>query len=448
MLSLVAATFLSAAPGAAQAEKLARARQWEELYLAFAAASPDGAAPKERARIAKALAQGCSALQGDDPVMAYSLGEKSVAFDASAEGLYCTGLTAKRTDQRSAAEDAFRAGLTRFAKDGRFGLELGRLYLEDGQPGEAAAALAKVPPKSPQGPEAKALLARVAAQTGPRAGEVGPRSPDPPPELAEPTRGRRPRIEVGDSLSYESAEDEEGRRVRQNQYFRFRYFSAKRDFGQRAEYEGSVQRALEEARATVKQLLGVARSRPVDVILYSREEFRLHHGPQAAQAIAGFYSADAIRMNDSAEMNERNQATLVHEYVHAVVDELTGFNHAALPTWMHEGIAEYIEWRSLGDDGPPQRAKLTLQQLALQDQLPRLASMAQGPLIGMTNPGLAYTVAAMGVKMMLARRGVGELVELVRDCGRGTPFERALQTRFGVDLARLDEEINASLRSR
>lgn len=450
MLGALAATWLAAAPTAAQAAAFAQKKQWEELYLAFAAASADGVPAGDRAKIGKALVAGCLALQGDDPVMAYSLGEKSVAFAATAEGLHCTGLTARRSDQRQAAEDTFRAGLAQFPKDGRFALELGRLLLEDGQPGEAAEALGRVPPKSPQAAEAKALLARVARESSTRAEGRAPQviavaGGD---DDEAPGRPLRREPSAGGSLAYETAEDGDGRRVRQNQYFRFRYFNAKRDFGQRAEYEGSVQAALEDARATVRRLLGVARERPVDVILYSREEFRLHHGAQAAQAVAGFYSQDAIRMNDSAEMNDKNQATLVHEYVHAVMDELVGFDGEALPTWMHEGVAEYIEWRSLGGDGPPRQAAVYLQQLALQDQLPKLASLSQGPLIAQRNPGLAYATAAVGVKVLLERRGMGDLVELLRECGTGTPFPTALERRFGLTLPKLDEEITASLKQR
>ena len=51
---------------------------------------------------------------------------------------------------------------------------------------------------------------------------------------------------------------------------------------------------------------------PTDVILYSKSEFIMHHGAQAARSVAGFYSDNAIRMNDSAEINPHNQTVLVH----------------------------------------------------------------------------------------------------------------------------------------
>jgi hypothetical protein len=229
--------------------------------------------------------------------------------------------------------------------------------------------------------------------------------------------------------------------VRANQYFRFRYFSAKRDFGQRADYEGSVQAALDEARRASDRLLGVARSTPTDVILYSRSEFELHHGAQAARAIAGFYSASAIRMNDSAEINQQNQAVLVHEYVHAVMDELTGFRDGSVPVWLNEGLAEYTKWLYEGHETPPLGQARAIKQLALNDQVPPLSNMSRGPLIGMSNPALAYALSAMAVKVLVNKRGVGEVVSLIRDCGRGMDFGTALSQHFGQSGEDFDREV-------
>jgi hypothetical protein len=447
MLSALLTLALTASPSAAQATALAKGKQWEELYLGFAAASADATPKGDRPKIAQALLAGCLALQIDDAVMAYSLGEKSVAFTQTADALFCTGLTAKRSEQRGAAEEALKKGTSAYAKDARFALELGRLYLEDGQPGEAASMLGRVPAKAKESTEAKRMIAQISRDSGAPVGNPKGRvEEDSPPSERERERGAPTQVARSTSRSYESSVDADGRRVRQNQYFRFYYFNSKRDFGQRADYEGRVQGALEDARMAVERLLGVAREKPIDVILYSREEFRLHHGPQAAAAIAGFYAEDAIRMNDSAEINQQNSAVLVHEYVHAVMDELGHFNQRSLPVWVHEGLAEYIEWRSEGQDGPPKHYATALQQLALQDQLPKLAEMSQGPLVATRNPGLSYAVSAVAMRLLVERRGMGEVVELIRECGKGLPFEQALERRFGTTIAHLDEELTSSLK--
>jgi hypothetical protein len=241
--------------------------------------------------------------------------------------------------------------------------------------------------------------------------------------------------------------DDEGRRTRGNSHFRFRYFNGKRDFGQRADYEGTVQGALEEARSSVKRMLGEAREQPLDVILYSREEFILHHGPAAAQAIAGFYSQNAIRMNDSAEISPQVQATLVHEYTHAVVDELASFNTFGLPVWVNEGLAEYLEWRYEGHDSAPVGVASALRMLAESNRVPSLSQLSRGPLIGQGNPQLLYALSATAVKLMVSRGGLSRVVELIRSVGRGTPFERAFKSVMGEDLATFEDELKGELKA-
>lgn len=446
MLSGLLALSLAAAPSAAQATALAKAKSWEELYLGFAAVSADSVSKADRPKIAGALLKGCLALEGDDAVMAYSLGEKSVELTPTADALICTALSAKRTDQRGAAEDALRKGLSAFAKDGRFGLELGRLYIEDGQPGEAAAVLARVPPKSKENVEAKRLLAGVSSESSMPVARGGARVA----VIDAPPTGRRQLAELprSTSNSYESIVDESGHRIRQNQYFRFRYFNQARDFGQRADYEGRVQDALEESRVNVKRIFGEQREKPCDVILYSKAEFRLHHGERMAQAVAGFYSMDAIRMNDSAEISPRNRAVLVHEYVHAVMDELFGFNSGAAPVWIHEGTAEFVEWRYLGSDDPPRQELAVLRQMAHNQELPSLRQLEGGPLVGMRNPSVMYALSAMAVKALIARRGMSAYIEFLKDCGRGTPWTQGIEQHFGTTVERLDEELQDELKTK
>lgn len=451
MLSGLLALSLAAAPTAAQATALAKAKSWEELYLAFAAISADSVSKADRPKIASALLKGCLALEGDDAVMAYSLGEKSVELAATADALICTALSAKRTDQRGAAEDVLRKGLSTFTKDGRFGLELGRLYIEDGQPGEAAAVLARVPPKSKESTEAKRLLAGVSRESSLPIEGATPRGNGPSVAVVDaPPTGRRQPSELprSTSNSYESIVDESGHRIRQNQYFRFRYFNQARDFGQRADYEGRVQDALEESRINVKRIFGVQREKPCDVILYSKAEFKLHHGERMAQAVAGFYSMDAIRMNDSAEISPRNRAVLVHEYVHAVMDELFNFNSGAAPVWIHEGTAEFIEWRYLGSDDPPRQELAVLRQMAHNQELPSLRQLENGPLVGMRNPSVMYALSAMAVKALIARRGMSAYIDFLKDCGRGTPWTQGIEQHFGTTVERLDEELQDELKTK
>ncbi len=465
MLTASLLLVLSGAPTAASADAFAKAAQWEELYLAFAAVQPKGYAAKDQKRIATALLKGCEALLPADAVMAFSLGEKSVAFESQPQAVVCTAQAAIKTDQRSAADDVLRVGLKRHPKDGAIAVELARLMIEEKDGPGAVRVLSTVPKTSKVFGDAQTLMvsaqalveeaATARAQLSDRTRKafatptgssavvvVETREEGGGDDDERPSNPRRPAPpKLGESRSYESSVDEEGRRTRQNAYFRFRYFNAQRDFGQRAEYEGRVQAALEESRLAARNVMGVARESAVDVILYSKAEFTMHHGPWAAAAIAGFYSGSAIRMNDSAEINPQNMATLVHEYVHAVVDELCQFDTRGLPKWANEGLAEYVEWEFVGRSRPEGRYHAYLKQLAAQKRLPSLSSMRDDPLIASSDPGMLYSYAAMAMRTYVQRYGMADLVSLLRDVGKGVPFEKAFGMHTSSDLARFEDSV-------
>lgn len=466
---LALALILAAAPPASKAEAMASAKQWEELYLAFAAAQTKDYGAPDKKKVAAALAKGCGALEADDAVMAYSLGEKAIEFEPTADGLACVGRTGMKTEQKSAAEAALQKGAKAFPKDGRFPLELGKLAMSEHDYESAVAAFSSIPKKAPEAKEAEGLLKRAqllaAEKKGAKSGLVamekdlrkrqdsaaggsGSGSDDPPEALGMPMRPGEAPKRTTDSSSYESSVDGEGRRLRANAYFRFRYFNGQRDFGQRADYEGTVQGALEKSRQESKRILGVARESPTDVILYSKQEFTMHHGAQAAQSIAGFYSESAIRMNDSAEINKQNQATLVHEYIHAVVDEVSGFHDERLPTWINEGLAEWVEWRHLGDEEGPAYVKKALQQHANSKSLPSLQEMSKGMLAAQDNPGLRYALSARTVGLLMKNGGPDNFLGMIRDIGGGQNFNAVLKKRYDKDLAKLQEDIESELKSR
>jgi len=456
MSPLLLTLLLAAAPSPQQAQKLAQGKAWEDLYLAYSAADPKGYSEADRKAIAGPLLKGCEALVANDAVMAYSLGERSVAFEESAGGLRCLARAALASDQRGTAEEALRKGLANYPKEGAFGLELGKLLVGDKDGTGAIAALEKVPPRSPQAAEAKKLLQKArslsAEESQARAeaeklerrlnGGEAPSGGKTKPAVAQDEGDTRPA-----SLTYESGVGEDGMRTRSNRRFVMKYFNNNRDFGQRAEYEGRVVAALEEAYEHTRGILGEAREGPVDVILYTREEFRTHQGASLARSAAGLYSEGAIRINGGAELTEQTKATLVHEYVHAAVDELCGGGHR-VPTWLNEGLAEYIEWRYLGGDGPPLVVGNALRGAARSGRLPSLSGLSQGMLIQTADPGLAYATSAVAVRELMRRGGAPRLLTLLREVGAGTPFEQALQSNYGMDVAKLDEELKAALSQR
>ncbi|OJH40194.1 peptidase MA family metallohydrolase [Cystobacter ferrugineus] len=447
MRALFLSALLSAAPPTpTQAQKLAAQGNWDELYLAWAAVKPKTHSPAERRTIATALLQGCEALAGSDAVMAYALGERAVNFLETVRGLRCVTRTALATDQRGAAEEALRQGLESFPKQGYFGLELGRLLLEDKDPEGALAALRRVPSRAPEAPQARALMQKALALANE---ENAARAQLLAIERRFSGEAEAPRSSPASpsGLAFGSSVGADGMRTRANSRFIVKYFNNARDFGQRAEYEGRIVAALDEARNHTHQVLGEARETPVDVVLYTREEFRTHQGAALARAVAGLYSAGAIRINDAAELTPQTKATLVHEYVHAVVDDLVGAGNP-VPVWLNEGLAEYVEWRYLGSDKPPYSLVNRLRGAAQAGQLPSLSRMAGESLIQQGDPALAYGTSGMAVRELLSQGGPGRLLGLIRQVGQGATFEEALQHQYGRSVTQLDEAVKAALSRR
>ena len=188
----------------------------------------------------------------------------------------------------------------------------------------------------------------------------------------------------------------------------------------------------------------------MDVILYTREEYRTHQGSALARMAAGLYSDGAIRINDAAELTQQTKATLVHEYVHAVVDDLVraaeGGQH--VPIWLNEGLAEYVEWRYLGSDKPPHALATRMRGAAQSGQLPRLSDMAGGALIQQRDPALAYGTSAVAVRELLNEGGPARLLELIREVGQGASLEEALRQRYGRGVAELEASVQAALSRR
>jgi tetratricopeptide (TPR) repeat protein len=452
----------SAPTPVSRARELAKEKAWEELYLAYSAGDPGRYPQAERSELSKLLAQGAAALERTDKVMAFSLAERAAVFEETPEGLLLLVRTARATLQRGAAEAALRQGVEKFPQHVGLQLELGRALLEDKDHAEAARVLERIAPRAKEHAEAKKLLSRARAELAreqealkqAQAVERRIHGGDGPGERAGgDTRtavgrdGAAPEVKVS-GLSYESGVGPGGMRTRGNRRFVFRYFNNQRDFGQRADYEGRVAEALEEAYLFTKRIIGETRESPVDVVLYTREEFMTHHGAGMARAVAGFYRDNAILMNDAGEMTREIRATLVHEYVHAAVDELAGGNARRVPLWVNEGIAEYVEWRYLGSDSSPPGVATALRGAAVRGDLPSLAEMTERALIHQRDPRVAYGTSATAVRLLIKKGGMPKFVSLLKEVGRGRAFEEALQDRYGRTLARLNEEVADELKSR
>ncbi|MCP3101157.1 hypothetical protein LZ198_19970 [Myxococcus sp. K15C18031901] len=480
VLALVLAA--SAPTPAQKAKELSSKKAWDELYLAFSSGDANTVPKEQRAAVSGALATGCEALLAEDMVMASALGERAVVFEETAPALHCVATAARRTDQRAAAEAALRKGLQRFPKDGSFPLELGKLLLEEQDSVGAVAALEQVPPRSKEGAEAKKLLqqarqskqqesdarseaARIERQLGgatrlpteapppvPLSGSTPRYEQEPVTELTVGNRNAGGKMVKAPTVGFESSVDSAGKRVRANRRFVIKYNNNSRDFRQRANYEGRVVEVLEEAYYFARDTLGQARENPVEVVLYSADEFRDELGAGAAAMAAGLYSANAIRINNAVELTKEAKATLVHEYIHAVVDDFCGGGNRdndTIPLWLNEGLAEYLEWKYLKQEGPTRNLWAHMRQAQVEQDVPSLHFLVNNAPITSSNPMVGYGVSALAVRELVRREGYRRILRLIEDLcenrgtgmNRGKYFEKALRTHYGLTMDELDKEL-------
>ena len=446
MSALLAALLLAAPANVATAKALAAKQRWDQLYLAFAAGKPDSFPAKDRAAISSALTHGCEAVLASDAVMAYSLGDRAAAFDPSPPALLCLAHGARKTEQRGAAEKALRLGLVRYPKDGAIALLLGKQLLEDQDGAHAAEILAKVPAHAKEHAEAARLLAKARAlarsdrQAYQQAKAIERRIAH-----AKPVDGTASNDDAPPDIGWVSSVGKDGMQTRASKRFVLKYFNDQRDFRQRAEYEGHLIDAMETAADFEEQVLGQARRSPVSVVLYTRDEFATHLGARTAQAAAGLYFEDAMRINDAAQLTDDTRATLVHEYTHAVVDEVCDHRMARLPTWLNEGIAEYVEWRFQGREDPVFPIRVELRSEVEGHRLPKLAQLRHGQLLGSDSPAVRYAQSAVAVRLLLEQGGPAKLLGMIAQVCRGTGFDAALQATYGHGEGALDEDLADTL---
>jgi len=97
---------------------------------------------------------------------------------------------------------------------------------------------------------------------------------------------------------------------------------------------------LEDASDSVNALLGLAPSDRILVLLMSPDEYQL----SAPNWSNGLYDGRIrIPIEDYTRQSESLRATFRHEYTHAALHRIG----PAVPTWLHEGLAQYVEGRSV-----------------------------------------------------------------------------------------------------
>jgi tetratricopeptide (TPR) repeat protein len=212
----------------------------------------------------------------------------------------------------------------------------------------------------------------------------------------------------------------------------------------RIRYEGGVNAPLGEAVLRIVdsayqeyvERLGFAPGLPVTVVLQTQAEFG---GGEVPGWAAGINDGDIrIPVQGLDAATPGLVRVLRHELTHSFVAARTGDN---CPTWLHEGLAQWLE------GGSPERGDVGLAAAAQAGHLMPLVSL-EGPFrkLSEAEATLAYAESLSAVAHILRQhgeQGVGRLIAALAD---QRPAHRALSEALGQSYSQLQRSWETHLR--
>jgi hypothetical protein len=190
---------------------------------------------------------------------------------------------------------------------------------------------------------------------------------------------------------------------------------------------------LLEARRTVGSDFQHWPKHRLIVLLYGADQFRTMRAG-TPDWLAGQYDGK-VRVPLPGQSLDRTavKRTLVHEYTHAVLHDLT---KGQLPVWFNEGLAEYEAWKGK----PP--AWSALKPALKDDRLIPWAQLSSNFSMSLSAEAvaLAYEQSHSIVRYLVERYGFWRIRRLLKALVEGVPFEDALAKEFRQKPARLEAE--------
>jgi tetratricopeptide (TPR) repeat protein len=190
----------------------------------------------------------------------------------------------------------------------------------------------------------------------------------------------------------------------------------------------AVLRVLDQAWAEYQKRFGFAPGQAVTVVLQTETSFR---DTTRAPGWAAAWNDGTIRVPVAGLKAPTAGLVRVlrHELAHSFVAARAG---RTCPTWLHEGIAQWLEGRDA------QREDAELVELAARRPLPRLESL-ESPFVGLSEAEAttAYAESLSVVAYILKLRGEAGLRRLLEALGEGRPAAEALPVALALSYGEL-----------
>jgi hypothetical protein len=150
-------------------------------------------------------------------------------------------------------------------------------------------------------------------------------------------------------------------------------------------------------------------------------------------------SYDTILLGVNRSNLEWGERAMTHELTHLVIYQVTFNCLGDLPTWLDEGLAEYIE----GD--LTSHSQETLDAARADDDLITLQSLSSSFPTSSKRADLAYAQSRQIVSYLIETYGQEKMAELLQTFKEGSTYDKALQRVYGLDTEGLYNEWRASL---
>ena len=185
--------------------------------------------------------------------------------------------------------------------------------------------------------------------------------------------------------------------------------------------------------------LGVAPRENIAVVLYTQEAF---FDVTRAPSWSGAINDGKLRIPVSGleSVNSEMARVLKHELAHSFINQVS---HGRCPQWLHEGIAQLIEPKSLGSSGRSLAKLFTAERDIPYNAL-------EGSFVNLSNmqATVAYAESLAAVEYINDTYGMSDLRRILERIGEGSLPEAALRSTIHSDYGHLRDEIGKFLSSK
>ena len=185
--------------------------------------------------------------------------------------------------------------------------------------------------------------------------------------------------------------------------------------------------------------MGTAPRSSIPVVLYTDQAFfDVTQAPAWTSAIND--GKLRIPVEGVSTVTPELARVLKHELAHSFINQLSG---GRCPQWLHEGIAQVIEPRTVGGSG-----RQLAQLFATHQNLPYNTLEGSFMRLSPNQAALAYAESLAAAEYVNETYGMSDLRRVLELLGEGISTEAALRTSIHSGYAQLESEVGRFLASK